>query len=194
MSHDAQQRVDERVIEIMSRLDTAVRRDPPSDQASRRFSRRPGTSRSKPPRRSLFLDSRAELGQDDLAIGREIRAPSGRECGDQAETTAGRRRRGSVAHRGHVLALVTHEDGDRRGRRRESEASVCSPHTGNRETAGARPKRQCAARRLGRRRRVLWWRSRRMRSRSPSAARFQFLEVAQYWARGVTGVGISCNV
>ena len=33
-----------------------------------------------------------------------------------------------------------------------------------------------------------------MRSRSPSAARFQFLEVAQYWARGVTGVGIRCNV
>lgn len=41
---------------------------------------------------------------------------------------------------------------------------------------------------------VLCWRSRRMRSRSPSAARFQFLEVAQYWARGVTGVGIRCNV
>ena len=37
VSHDAQQRVDERVIEIMSRLDTAVRRDPPSDQASRAF-------------------------------------------------------------------------------------------------------------------------------------------------------------
>ena len=28
----------------------------------------------------------------------------------------------------------------------------------------------------------------------PSAAHFQFLEVAQCWARGVTGVGISCNV
>ena len=28
-----------------------------------------------------------------------------------------------------------------------------------------------------------------MRSRWPSAARFQCLEVAQYWARGVTGVG-----
>jgi hypothetical protein len=56
------------------------------------------------------------------------------------------------------------------------------------------PERQCAGRRLGRRRRALWWRSRRMRSRSPSAARFQFLEVAQYWARGVTGVGIRCNV
>jgi hypothetical protein len=27
-----------------------------------------------------------------------------------------------------------------------------------------------------------------------SAARFQFLEVSQYWARGVTGVGIGCNV
>jgi hypothetical protein len=33
-----------------------------------------------------------------------------------------------------------------------------------------------------------------VRSRSPLAARFQFLEVAQYWARGVTGVGIRCNV
>ena len=39
-------------------------------------------------------------------------------------------------------------------------------------TRGRRPERQCAARRLGRRRRVLWWRSRRMRSRSPSAAHF----------------------
>lgn len=60
--------------------------------------------------------------------------------------------------------------------------------------AGAVPERQCAARRLGCRRRVLWWRSRRMRSRSPSAARFQFLEVARYWARGVAGVGIGCKV
>jgi hypothetical protein len=31
-------------------------------------------------------------------------------------------------------------------------------------------------------------------ARSPAAARFQFLEVARYWARGVTGVGIRCNV
>ena len=38
-------------------------------------------------------------------------------------------------------------------------------------TTAIRPERQCAARRLGRRRRVLWWRSGRMRSRSPSAAR-----------------------
>jgi hypothetical protein len=45
VSHDAQQRVDERVIEIMSRRDAAVHRDPPSDHALRRFSRRPGTSR-----------------------------------------------------------------------------------------------------------------------------------------------------
>jgi hypothetical protein len=30
--------------------------------------------------------------------------------------------------------------------------------------------------------------------RSPSPPRFQFLEVVQYWARGVTGVGIRCNV
>ena len=40
------------------------------------------------------------------------------------------------------------------------------------EALAARPERQCAARRLGRRRRALWWRSRRMRSRSPSAAHF----------------------
>src|SRR3954447_2003876 len=37
-------------------------------------------------------------------------------------------------------------------------------------------------------------RSRRMRSRSPRRRTFQFLGVAQCWARGVTGVGISCNV
>ncbi len=109
VSHDAQQRVDERVIEIMSRLDTAVRRDPPSDQAGVAAPRhKPQLAAAAQP---SFLDSRAELGRDDLAVGREIRAPSGRECGDQAETTAGRRRRGSVAHRAHVLALVTHEMG-----------------------------------------------------------------------------------
>ena len=28
----------------------------------------------------------------------------------------------------------------------------------------------------------------------PRRRTFQFLEVAQYWARGVTGVGIRCNV
>jgi hypothetical protein len=28
----------------------------------------------------------------------------------------------------------------------------------------------------------------------PRRRTFQFLEVAQCWARGVTGVGISCNV
>lgn len=48
VSRYAQQRVDRRVMEIMSRRDAAERRDAPSDQAvpARRFSRRPGTSRS----------------------------------------------------------------------------------------------------------------------------------------------------
>jgi hypothetical protein len=48
VSRYAQQRVDKRVIEIMSRRDAAERRDSPSDQAlpARRFSRRPVTSRS----------------------------------------------------------------------------------------------------------------------------------------------------
>jgi hypothetical protein len=47
------------------------------------------------------------------------------------------------------------------------------PKARGRATAplATRPERQCAARRLVRRRRVLWWRSGRMRSRSPSAAR-----------------------
>ena len=45
--HDAQQRVDKRVMEIMSRRDAAVRQNARSDQAfaARRFSRRPVTSR-----------------------------------------------------------------------------------------------------------------------------------------------------
>ena len=48
VSRYAQQRVDKRVIEIMSRRDAAERRDSPSDQAlpARRFSRRPVTSPS----------------------------------------------------------------------------------------------------------------------------------------------------
>lgn len=48
VSRYAQQRVDERVIEIMSRRDAAQRRDSSSDQAlpARRFSRRPVTSPS----------------------------------------------------------------------------------------------------------------------------------------------------
>jgi hypothetical protein len=48
VSRYAQQRVDKRVIEIMSRRDAAERRDSPSDQAlpARHFSRRPVTSRS----------------------------------------------------------------------------------------------------------------------------------------------------
>jgi hypothetical protein len=43
VSRLAQRRVDERVIEIMSRRDAAARRDLPSDQvvSARRFSRRP---------------------------------------------------------------------------------------------------------------------------------------------------------
>ena len=47
VSRYAQQRVDKRVIEIMSRRDAAVRQDSPSDQAlpARRFSRRPVASR-----------------------------------------------------------------------------------------------------------------------------------------------------
>jgi hypothetical protein len=47
VSHDAQQRVDKRVMEVMSRRDAAVRQNSPSDQAlpARRFSRRPVTSR-----------------------------------------------------------------------------------------------------------------------------------------------------
>ena len=47
VSRYAQQRVDQRVVEIMSRRDAAVRRDSSSDQAlpARRFSRRPVTSR-----------------------------------------------------------------------------------------------------------------------------------------------------
>jgi hypothetical protein len=45
----AQRRVDERVMEIMSRRDAAVRRDLPSDRllSARRFSRRPGRSSSQ---------------------------------------------------------------------------------------------------------------------------------------------------
>jgi hypothetical protein len=48
VSRFAQRRVDERVMEIMSRRDAAVRRDSPSDQAlsARRFSRRPVRSSS----------------------------------------------------------------------------------------------------------------------------------------------------
>ena len=48
VSRDAQQRVDKRVMEIMSRRDAAGRGDSPSDQASpaRRFSRRPVARRS----------------------------------------------------------------------------------------------------------------------------------------------------
>jgi hypothetical protein len=48
VSRCAQQRVDMRVIEIMSRRDAAERRNSPSDQAlpARRFSRRPVTSPS----------------------------------------------------------------------------------------------------------------------------------------------------
>jgi hypothetical protein len=48
VSRYAQQRVDKRVIEIMSRRDAAQRRDSSSDQAlpARRFSRRPVTSPS----------------------------------------------------------------------------------------------------------------------------------------------------
>jgi len=48
VSRYAQQRVDKRVIEIMSRRDAAERRDSPSDRALpvRRFSRRPVTSSS----------------------------------------------------------------------------------------------------------------------------------------------------
>ena len=44
---EAQRRVDQRVMEIMSRRDAAVRRDSSSDQAlpARRFLRRPVTSR-----------------------------------------------------------------------------------------------------------------------------------------------------
>ena len=47
VSHDAQQRVDKRVMEIMSRRDAAARENSRSDQASpaRRFPRRPVTSR-----------------------------------------------------------------------------------------------------------------------------------------------------
>jgi hypothetical protein len=47
VSRYAQQRVDKRVIEIMSRRDAAVRQDSPSDRAlpARRFSRRPVASR-----------------------------------------------------------------------------------------------------------------------------------------------------
>jgi hypothetical protein len=47
VSRYAQQRVDQRVVEIMSRRDAAVRRDSSSDQAlpARRFLRRPDTSR-----------------------------------------------------------------------------------------------------------------------------------------------------
>jgi hypothetical protein len=47
VSRYAQQRVDKRVMEIMSRRDAAVRQDSPSDQAlpARRFSRRPVASR-----------------------------------------------------------------------------------------------------------------------------------------------------
>ena len=43
VSHYAQQRVDKRVVEIMSRRDAAMRENPRSE--ARRFSRRPGTSR-----------------------------------------------------------------------------------------------------------------------------------------------------
>jgi hypothetical protein len=47
VSHDAQQRVDKRVMEIMSRRDAAVRENSRSDKAlpARRTSRRPVTSR-----------------------------------------------------------------------------------------------------------------------------------------------------
>ena len=47
VSHDAQRRVDKRVIEIMSRRDAAARENSSADQAlsGRRFSRRPVTSR-----------------------------------------------------------------------------------------------------------------------------------------------------
>jgi hypothetical protein len=47
VAHDAQQRVDKRVIEIMSRRDAAARENSRLDQAltARRFSRRPVTSR-----------------------------------------------------------------------------------------------------------------------------------------------------
>ncbi len=47
VSRYAQQRVDQRVVEIMSRRDAAVRRDSSSDHAlpARRFLRRPVTSR-----------------------------------------------------------------------------------------------------------------------------------------------------
>ena len=47
VSHDAQQRVRERVMEIMSRRDAAARENSRSDQAvpARRSSRRPVTSR-----------------------------------------------------------------------------------------------------------------------------------------------------
>jgi hypothetical protein len=47
VSHQAQKRVDKRVMEIMSRRDAAERRDSPSVQAlpARRFSRRPDASR-----------------------------------------------------------------------------------------------------------------------------------------------------
>lgn len=48
VSRYAQQRVDKRVMEIMSRRDAAQRRDSPSDRAlpGRRFLRRPVTRRS----------------------------------------------------------------------------------------------------------------------------------------------------
>jgi len=47
VSHDAQQRVDKRVMDVMSRRDAAARQNSPSDQAlpARRFSRRAVMSR-----------------------------------------------------------------------------------------------------------------------------------------------------
>jgi hypothetical protein len=47
VSRSAQQRVDNRVMQIMSRRDAATRRDSPSDRAlsARRFTRRPVASR-----------------------------------------------------------------------------------------------------------------------------------------------------
>jgi hypothetical protein len=55
-------------------------------------------------------------------------------------------------------------------RSRSLPSAIAEAPTPSSVTTAGRPERQCAARRLGRRRRALWWRSRRMRSRSPSAA------------------------
>jgi hypothetical protein len=155
---------------------------------------RPSPSARGPQPLGATPASPASIGRVAPALGVPISPQRGGS--GKAPRLRGRQRRPSAVGADSVAMIWRLEQGGRgRCLRCSNEFRPCRPTIGPRSlpsavarvpmssavTTAGRPERQCAARRLGRRRRALWWRSRRMRSRSPSAAHFSVPGSGAVW-------------